>query len=400
MTVDAVFREKCIESNKKEYGLRYESLRFMTDDEAAEAQKKRSDLLVCLENKVEWGFSGTKADCGNLSQGCRLCGAGQWSCLFVNNLCNASCFYCPSSQEEKSVPATNTVMFAAPEEYAAYLKKFGFTGCSISGGEPLLTPKLTLSYIRAVKKAFGSSIYMWMYTNGTLVTDEILINLRDAGLDEIRFDIGAAGYRLDKLKAACGVIPVVTVEIPAVPEDVELMKKLMSELADIGVKHLNLHQLRLTPHNFSEMIKRNYTYIHGESVAVLESEFAALELMKHAKESGIDLPVNYCSFVYKNRFQGLASRRRNAAFVLREGEEITENGYIRTFAEKDAGRSVTYYQARQLSSVSYRNPFTEVKLTKSKKVAIERLKASAELPEENPERGRFERVAEGLQNYF
>ncbi|GAB1534533.1 hypothetical protein ADMFC3_01640 [Geovibrio sp. ADMFC3] len=445
------YLNRFVESAKKEYGQGYDSLRFLTPEEAVRAVSKRTELLESLKGKIKWDYSGTKTDSENLSPGCRLCGSGEWSCLFINNKCNCSCFYCPASQDEKGVPATNTVSFPAPEEYAAYLKKFGFKGASISGGEPLLTPKLTLSFIRTIKKAFGNNIYLWMYTNGTLADDEILTSLRDAGLDEIRFDIGATSYKLDNLKRACGVIPTVTVEIPAIPEEKELLQKLMPELAEMGVKHLNLHQLRLTPYNFEKLIKRNYTYIHGDRVTVLESELTALEVIKYGKDNNINLPVNYCSFVYKNRFQAAGARRRNAGFIMKGYETLTESGFIRTFCLKGDSNVLTslsssfseglfmmnggelyvhpslmknldlcaikvvirYSAARQMGSVSYHNPFMEVKVTKSKKIAVERYRTGDEIILEQdeaalfadkgtlPERfDEYEFVKEGLQEYI
>lgn len=450
MDADAAYLNSFVDSAKKEYGERYDSLRFLTPDEAVSAVLKREELLESLKDKIRWDCAGTKADSENLSPGCRLCGSGEWSCLFINNKCNCACFYCPASQDEKGVPATNTVTFPAPEEYAAYLKKFGFKGASISGGEPLLTPKLTLAFIRTIKKAFGSNIYLWMYTNGTLADSEILAQLRDAGLDEIRFDIGATSYKLDNLRRACGIIPTVTVEIPAVPEEKELLQKLMPELAECGVKHLNLHQLRLTPYNFEKLIKKNYTYIHGERVTVLESELTALELIKYGKENNINLPVNYCSFVYKNRFQAVGARRRNAAFIMKDYETLTGSGHIRTVSLKGEraegiaasladGRQFTlngselfihpsllagldlsglqmtvrYSAARQLGSVSYRNPFTEVKVTKSKKITVERYRTGDDVILESDEAACFagtgvmpvrlaayEQIKEGLQEYL
>ena len=82
----------------------------------------------------------------------------------------------------------------------AYLERFCFTGASISGGEPLLTLGRSLSFIRAIKNRFGSAMHVWLYTNGTLATVDILTQLRDAGLDEIRFDIGATDYNLGMIR--------------------------------------------------------------------------------------------------------------------------------------------------------------------------------------------------------
>ena len=57
-----------------------------------------------------------------------------------------------------------------------------------------------------------------MYTNGILADVSKFRKLAAAGLNEIRFDIGATTYGLDKVKLAKGILPNVTIEIPAVPE--------------------------------------------------------------------------------------------------------------------------------------------------------------------------------------
>jgi len=68
----------------------------------------------------------------------------------------------------------------------------------------------------------------------------------------------------------------VTVEIPAVPEEVERLKGLLPRLCELGVTRLNLHQLRLTAHNAEQMLPHGYTYLHGDQPTVLESELAGL----------------------------------------------------------------------------------------------------------------------------
>jgi len=413
-------KRQFIEGNRAEYGERYDLLRFADEERLRDATREREELLTDLSGLgAVCGYGGTKLDCRRLSPGCVECGAGAWSCLFISGKCNRDCFYCPTSQDEIGLPTTNTLSFRRPGDYVAYLDRFGFRGMSISGGEPLLTPSRTLAFIAAARAHFGRRLHIWLYTNGTLLDREILRRLHDAGLDEIRFDIGAADYALKKAALAAEVIPCVTVEIPAIPEEFELMKEKLAEMRAVGVSHLNLHQLRLTPHNFDKLIQRNYTYLHGEKVTVLESELMALRLLRHALDRSIDLPVNYCSFVYKNRFQQAAARRRNAPFVKKGFEDLTESGYLRTLTLlgdtdliaaqterfRQAGAAaelwtfggtkdrlnfsasllplvawgsfrllVGYGEAAQMAAVSYRNVFVEVKLTPTQKLVIEKRK--------------------------
>lgn len=392
-------------------------LNFADSHALAAATKQRENLLQMLDGAVEWGYNGTKADCRNLSPGCRHCGNGTWSCLFINNLCNATCFYCPAPQKSKDEPTTQTVSFSDPDDYIAYLRKFGFTGVSISGGEPLLTFDRTLHFISRIHEEMGADVYLWMYTNGMLLDEDKLRLLRQAGLSEIRLDIGATAYRTDKVEMALRWIDRVTVEIPAVPEELDRMKKLMHHFSHIGLHHLNLHQIRCTPHNHSKLSEHGYTFLHGPQITVLESELTALQLMAYAADKGLDLPVNYCSSIYKYRYQRMAARRRFAPFIAHSYEETTQAGLIRSMAveghsrridalQKDLGKAgiptgdyyrpegtnklyfkknlwhhirphnwtlkVSYARAFLLPSVSYRNMFKEVNLNARRKVVIER----------------------------
>src|SRR6056297_1047013 len=112
-----------IEQNKEEFSDFYNSLRFVTPEEAYVASLKKEGLLNYLQSTAEWGYNKTKIDCSVLSPGCRSCGDGTWSCLFINNICNANCFYCPTSQDEYSEPTTQTVQFPDVEDYIAYIEK-------------------------------------------------------------------------------------------------------------------------------------------------------------------------------------------------------------------------------------------------------------------------------------
>jgi pyruvate formate-lyase activating enzyme-like uncharacterized protein len=200
----------------------------------------------------------------------------------------------------------------------------------------------------------------------------------------------------------------VTVEIPAVPEDEELLKRKMFEMAEAGVDHLNLHQMRLTPYNFAPLTERGYTFIHGEKVTVLESELTALRMVRFALEQGLPLPVNYCSFPYKRRFQHAAARRRAALAVCVSGEIVTEAGYLRTIS----ATGVRYSEAVLLQNPSYRYPFEKIVLETGRALYLERRAMTPELELSESERtalemgqspgrvDRFELIGSGLADYF
>jgi pyruvate formate-lyase activating enzyme-like uncharacterized protein len=429
-------RRQIVDTNRSEYGDRSGCLPWITPEQAREAEARRTRMIEAFSSEIDFDFKGTKPHLGNLSPGCRVCGQGAWSCLFINGKCNCRCFYCPTAQDSISVPATNRISFDTPRDFADYVRHFGFSGISISGGEPLLTFDRSLEFIDAARKELGESLHIWLYTNGTLATPDRLLKLRGVGLNEIRFDISAANYDLTGVRMAADVFPWVTVEIPAIPEDLDRLLKLLPQLHEAGVKHLNLHQLRLTPHNLVELSERDYTFLHGEKVTVLESELAALTILDSVARSGLNLPVNYCAFAYKRRYQQAATRRRNAVHILRGHESISENGFIRTLSltgdpeaigrlaarldrsgadreswsvsdRKDhlcfhetvwkqidfsAGKlQVGYSEAMLSPSISYRHAFREVRLNRRRKIYMERRPLCQPLTLEETDRLHFEK---------
>ena len=409
-------KEWYIHKNREETGY-YDQLKFANAHALVDASEERDQIIRALEDKVVWGYHGTKTDVERLSPGCRHCGSGTWSCLFINGMCNAGCFYCPAPQDREDVPTTQTVDFPDVEDYISYLKKFDYKGVSISGGEPFLTFDKTLTFITRIRQELGKEAYLWLYTNGILATKDKLQALKQAGLNEIRFDIGATGYRIDKVEMAIPIMDVVTVEIPAVPEEFETLKELVARLQQAGLSYLNLHQIRCTPHNYRKLMKRGYTFLHGPQITVLESEMTALRLIRYAREQGLSLPINYCSSIYKYRYQRRAARQRYAPVIANPWEEVTESGMIRTLAIKGPREMlesvhqalekggvepseyhypdhadklyfqkahwnkihfegldlvVSYSRAFMLPQVSYRNMFREVRLTPKKSIIIER----------------------------
>lgn len=418
-------RQQQMLTNQADYGAIYDQLTFVDPADCPGLEQLRSERLQALA--AAGGFlacGGSKPHSHGLSPGCRLCVAGSWSCLFVNGRCNLHCFYCPGRQDETGQPNTNNLAFASPAAYVAYLEKFDFRGMSLSGGEPLLTPERSLAFLNAAKRRFGDQLHCWMYTNGSLLDANLLGRLQDSGLDEIRFDIGATDYSLAKVAMAIGRIPTVTVEIPAVPEELPRLRAQLHDMAAIGVDYLNLHQLRLTAYNFPRFAGRPYRYLHGDKITVLESELAALELLNYAAEQKLQLPINYCSFIYKNRYQKAAARGRGAAIIGERCETLSPAGYLRSCTLRgtaQALQAIARQLARQLAAtagetaawelsaaadqlrfcaplgrmidftgvtltlgyvatavregLSYRHPFREVTLAGGKKIVVERIKA-------------------------
>ncbi len=331
MILSPEVRAAHVAANEREYGEEVcGRLHWLDGDGAERAEATRREILAACGEALAWACGGTKPHYGPLSPGCAHCVAGTWSCLFVNGVCNARCFFCPTPQDDCGEPTTGQIEFRRAGDYAEFLERFGFGGASLSGGEPLLTLDRTLEFVRAARERFGPGLYLWMYTNGLLATDEALAALAAAGLDEIRFNLHAGGYRLDGVERAVRHIPCVTIETPAVPEEEGRMSQLLPRLAELGVRHVNLHDIRVTPHNVGHIVRRGYTCLHGPKVTVLEAEQAALRLLRQALADRLPLAVQYCCFAYKNPYQARGHRRRWCPQVMRPAETLTPTGDIRT----------------------------------------------------------------------
>ena len=328
------YQNSLVNKNKTEFAA-FPNIKWLNQYQSVKAQKHRDRLFEKLTNN--WLFKETKPFYKQISKGCSLCGQGVWSCLFITGKCNAKCFYCPASQENDGIPTSQNLHFNTPESYAEYINYFKFKGVSFSGGEPLLFFDRTLEYLEQIRKDCSPEIYIWMYTNGILASEEKFRKLAAAGLNEVRFDIGATHFSLDKIAFAKGIIPNITIEIPAVPKEKEKLKQLLPEMIKAGVSNLNLHQLRLTKHNAPKLLKHNYTFIHAEQPVVLESELAALEILNFAREHKLDIGINYCSFFFKNRFQKAGFRKQIAKALAAPDEIITEKGFIRKYSENTIG---------------------------------------------------------------
>ena len=217
-------------------GWAYSEMKWLSEAEAEKANRKRNELLQAISGGINSNFLGNKIGSGCLSPGCMTCGQGTWSCLFIGSLCTANCFYCPQDRENKvnQPPTESGLVFDNPEDYVDYLEKFKFRGVGFSGGEPLLQFDKILTYIRKIRERLGDEIYLWAYTNGDLINKNRLKALKEAGLNEIRFDIAAREYDLKAVELAVKVMDKVTVEIPAIPEDYDVLTKCLPRMRQMG----------------------------------------------------------------------------------------------------------------------------------------------------------------------
>lgn len=360
-------------SNSEQYSYYSGLLNWVNSSQASIFQDERDILLKEIRSKMHSSYNNLKPWYYSLSRGCEICAAGKWSCLFISGVCNAKCFFCPAPQDQDDIPTSQMKSFNTSQEYVDYINMFGFKGVAFSGGEPLLNASKTIEYIKAIRIKCDPEIWIWVYTNGLSGTRDIYKKLHEAGVNEIRFNLCATNYNVDILKDAVPFIAKVTVEIPVVPEDFEKLKLLIPQLIKAGVSNLNIHELRLTQHNAALLSQRDYTYAHGHSPMVIESEIAALKLLLFAYTSKFEIGINYCNFPFKSNFQKVGYKEIIAQKYVKAEQEITANGYIRNITgskgkvklnqiEENDHLSIQYQSIviKEVSSDSPKNDFIEI----------------------------------------
>jgi pyruvate formate-lyase activating enzyme-like uncharacterized protein len=276
---------------------------------------------------------------GKLSPGCRACKAGKWDCIFLSMACNLSCAFCLTPHglaKASALSALGSDVDALSEHYASSET----IGIGFSGGEPLLTPNRLLHCLSRLR-AGQPGLYFWAYTNGLLLTRDLISALAEAGLHELRFNMAATAYFHPQvntmLRHAVTCLPAVTVEIPAIPEHTVPLREALPAWSRAGVKYLNLHELIYEPGSPSETMPgaREYCRMpdgHACEFNPHSSELVA-DVLRDIDSGGLTLAVNYCSLGSKAR-QLRGRRRIMAAHTLQAYERLCKD---------EEAESVCYY---------------------------------------------------------
>lgn len=153
-------------------------------------------------------------------------------------------------------------------------------------------------YYGIVKKFSDAGVHQHMYTNGTLSTDENLKALAEAGLDELRFNLGATNCSdkvIEAMRMARKYFKSVGIETPMTPEFYESFMKKKEEILAIGLDFINCAEFHLGPDNINNYSgEKFYTYRNGYLSPTWSREIT-YKIMKMAAEEGWEMLVHDCS---------------------------------------------------------------------------------------------------------
>ncbi len=153
-------------------------------------------------------------------------------------------------------------------------------------------------YYGVVKKFHEAGIHQHLYTNGIHASRENLKALADAGLDELRFNLGAsrcAEKVIDHIAIAREYFPRVGVETPMTPEFFQDFSRNKRRILDTGLDFINCAELHLNENNIGNYEGEDLYLCRQGYVSPVFSRNLTLQFMRMADEEGWPVLVHDCS---------------------------------------------------------------------------------------------------------
>ncbi|GLC32273.1 radical SAM protein [Clostridium omnivorum] len=254
--------------------------------------------LKTLENRTL--FVGNES---KFSKGCRSCLLGTGlGAIRKTNKCNIECKFCYNYGDLDNIPPVGEGMWEIGGT-KFYEKDIDLllsihkkpTGVAYVYLEPFMEIE---KYYSIIKKFNAAGIYQHLYTNGTLATEDTLKALGEAGLDEIRFNLGASNCSdkvIDNIGVAKKYIKNVGIETPMTPEFFEAFFKKKQAILDTKLDFINCAELHLNENNIDNYYGENMYIARQGYISPIWSRELTLKFMKKADEEKWDFAVHDCS---------------------------------------------------------------------------------------------------------
>ena len=262
-------------------------------------------------------------------RGCRSCLLGTGlSAVRKTNRCDAACPFCYDYGQLEAIPPVGEGMWEIGgtryrEEDLSLLfalqKKP--TGIAYVYLEPFMEIEKYYGIIRCFHEA---GIHQHMYTNGIHAHEENLRALGEAGLDELRFNLGAthaADAVIDRMALARKYIPQVGVETPMTREFDRALREKRKRILDTGIDFINCAELHLNENNLPNYLGEDLYFYRMGYLSPVISRDLTLQWMLMAAQEQWPAVVHDCS----NRTKFARDLNQQA----REGGWFGRSGYGR-----------------------------------------------------------------------
>ena len=242
-------------------------------------------------------------DDARFPEGCRSCLLGTGlSAVRKTNKCNLNCKFCYNYGELDAIPPVGEGLWEIGGT-KFYEKDIDLllsiqaapTGISYVYLEPFTEIE---KYYPVIQKFHAAGVHQHLYTNGTLCTEENLKALAEAGLDELRFNLGASNCAdnvIESIKIAKKFFPQVGIETPMTREFYEGFLKKKDAILSAGIDFINCAELHLNPNNIDNYAGEPMYISRRGYVSPIISRELTLKLMRAAQEEGLSITIHDCS---------------------------------------------------------------------------------------------------------
>ena len=258
-----------------------------------------------------------------IAKGCELCVRGRKLVLFVTGVCSNKCNFCPLSEDKykKDVIYANERPIHDLNKILEEAKLCSSRGAGITGGDPLEELDRTIRVIKLLKDKFAKNYHIHLYTPLINVSPEVIKQLENAGLDEIRFHPDLDD---DKLWIRVKISTTMSkgIEIPVFPDKKEQIFKLLDF---INVDFVNLNELELADAKHNKLAELGFEPKNEYSYGVKGSEELALEIL----EKYPDKNIHYCTTKLKDSVQLMNRIKLRASNVRKKYDKLNGASLIR-----------------------------------------------------------------------
>ncbi len=236
-------------------------------------------------------------------RGCLSCLKGSGlTAVRRTNKCNLNCPFCyDHGVLEEQMPVGEDLWEIGGCKYCPedldMLFSFGNkpSGVAYVYLEPFMEIEKYPEMIRRFREA---GVWQHMYTNGTLCTREDLKALGEAGLDELRFNLGAtmcSDRVIDHMALAKEYIPSVGIETPMTPALAEAFMAKKDRILSTGIGFMNCAELHLNENNLPNYLGENMYMTRLGYMSPISSRETTLRFMRTAAEEKWPIVVHDCS---------------------------------------------------------------------------------------------------------
>ena len=267
-------------------------------------EHRNAELLAAIPGlKTLAGRTFYVGDDWRFPKGCRSCLTGTGlSAIRKTNVCNLNCPFCYNYGELDCIPPVGEgyweiggTKFRVEDLDLLFSIQSKPSGVSYVYLEPFMEIEVYAPIIRRFREA---GIHQHMYTNGTLATEENLRMLGEAGLDELRFNLGASNCAdrvIEAIAVAKRYIPSVGIETPMTPALYEQFSAKQRAILGAKPDFINCAELHLNANNIGNYAGENLYMSRRGYVSPIWSRELTLRLMRRAVEEGWETLVHDCS---------------------------------------------------------------------------------------------------------